>query len=207
MYRIKNTYRLIPVHPQDRVLQAMRWKGRIYVDPMLPFGLRSAPKIFNTVADALNWHLKRSGIPYILHYLDDFIIVAPPDSPLCQCYMDILMRECFILKVPIAAHKTDGPTAVIIFLGIIIDTLKGELRLPEEKLKRLKDLLREWSGRRSFVRKELESLIGLLNHACKVVRSGRSFLRRMLDLLHAVHHPPNSKTPIRLNAGFRADLA
>ena len=30
---IEAAYRLIPVHPQDRVLQGMRWKGMIYVDP------------------------------------------------------------------------------------------------------------------------------------------------------------------------------
>ena len=29
----------------------------------------------------------------------------------------------------------------------------------------------------------------------------------MIDLLHAVHHPPGSRNPIRLNASFRADLA
>ena len=50
---IEAAYRLIPVHPQDRLLQAMRWDGDIYADPMLPFGLRSAPKIFNALVDAL----------------------------------------------------------------------------------------------------------------------------------------------------------
>lgn len=44
---IVSAYRLIPVHPQDCPFQAMEWQGRIYVDPMLPFGLHSAPKIFN----------------------------------------------------------------------------------------------------------------------------------------------------------------
>ena len=53
---IESAYRLIPVHPQDRPLQAVRWQTHTYVDPMLPFGLRSAPKIFNAVADALAWH-------------------------------------------------------------------------------------------------------------------------------------------------------
>lgn len=48
------------------------------MDLMLPFGLRSAPKIFNAVANALAWHLQSEGIPHIHHYLDDFIIVAPP---------------------------------------------------------------------------------------------------------------------------------
>ena len=204
---IESAYRLLPVHPQDRVLQAMKWGGQVYIDPMLPFGLRSAPKIFNAVADALCWHLQQSGIHHLLHYLDDYIMVAPPDSPVCQYWLDILLRECSRLKVPIAAHKTDGPTTSITFLGIVIDTVQGELRLPAEKLQRLLELIRVWGERKACTRKELESLIGLLNHACKVVRSGRSFLRRMIDLLHAVHHPPNSRVPIRLNMGFRADLA
>ena len=204
---IEAAYRLIPVHPQDRPLLAMQWQGKLYVDPMLPFGLRSAPKIFNAVADALNWHFRQSGISLILHYLDDFIIIAPPDSPQCALALAILKAECKRLGVPIAAHKTEGPSTLITFLGILIDTISGLLRLPADKLCRLQSLLREWGDRKACSRKELESLVGLLNHACKVVRSGRSFLRRMLDLLHSVHHPPNSKTPIRLNRGFRSDLA
>ena len=75
---IESAYRLIPVHPQDRVLQGMQWEGAIYVDPMLPFGLRSAPKIFNAVAEALHWHLVQSGITHLYHYLDDYIMVAQP---------------------------------------------------------------------------------------------------------------------------------
>ena len=73
---IESAYRLIPVHPDDRLLQAVQWDNQIFVDPMLPFGLRSAPKIFNAVADAL--HLQQSGILLLYHYLDDFIIIAPP---------------------------------------------------------------------------------------------------------------------------------
>ena len=110
-------------------------------------------------------------------------------------------------RVPIASHKTEGPATVVTFLGILIDTGRGELRLPHDKLQRLKGRLDEWGDRNGCTRKELESLIGLLNHACKVVRLGRSFLRRMIDLLHAVHRPPFSKVPIRLSQGFRADLA
>ena len=204
---IESAYRLIPVHPQDRPLQAMQWEGKVYIDPMLPFGLRSAPKIFNAVADALNWCLQQSGIPCILHYLDDFIIIASPDSPDCAAFLAILEKVCRVLGIPLAAHKRVGPTTLLVFLGIEIDTITGELRLPADKLERLKTLLHEWGNRKSCSRKELESLVGLLNHACKVVRSGRSFLRRMLDLLHAVHHPPNSTIPIRLNKGFRSDLA
>ena len=106
--------------------------------------------------------------------------------------------------MPTAAHKREGPTTCIGILGIEIDSVEGQLCFPAEKLSRLQSLLQEWRNRKSCHRKELESLIGHLNH---VVRSGRSFLRRMIDLLHAVHAPSHSRTPIRLNVEFRSDLA
>lgn len=140
---IESAYRLIPVHPQDRPLQAVSWEGQIYIDSMLPFGLRSAPKIFNAVADALNWHLQESEITHIRHYLDDFIIVAPPNMDTCQHHLDILNQECQTLGVPIAEHKRDGPTTRITFLGIEIDSAKGQLQLPAEKLLRLRPSLQE----------------------------------------------------------------
>ena len=51
---IQSAYHLIQVHPQDRPLLGVSWRGSTFVDPMLPFGLRSAPKIFNAVADAIH---------------------------------------------------------------------------------------------------------------------------------------------------------
>ncbi len=93
---IEAAYRLISVHPHDRVLQGMEWDGKIYVDPCLRFGLRSAPKNFNAVADCLCWCLRQAGIQFVLHCLDDFIIVAPPDSDECARSVKILVpnSEC-----------------------------------------------------------------------------------------------------------------
>ena len=81
------------------------------------------------------------------------------------------------LGVPLALGKLDSPTTSLVFLGIIVDTVTGELNLPDEKLQCLHTLLQQWQSKRVCQRRELESLIGLLNHACKVVRPGRSFLR------------------------------
>ena len=49
---IRSAYRIVPVHPDDRHLLRMEWQGMVYIETALPFGLRSAPKIFNAVADA-----------------------------------------------------------------------------------------------------------------------------------------------------------
>ena len=68
---IKEAYRIVPVHPEDQHLLGVYWEGSLYVDKVLPFGLRSAPKIFSALADALQWILHRNGISKGLHYLDD----------------------------------------------------------------------------------------------------------------------------------------
>ena len=52
-FDIASAYRMVPVHPEDRPLLGMRWRGELLVDGALPFGLRSAPKLFTAVADAL----------------------------------------------------------------------------------------------------------------------------------------------------------
>ena len=77
-----NAYRILPVHPDDQPLLGVTWQGNVYMDRSLPFGLRSAPKIFNAVADFLAWILFCNGIQFVLHYLDDFLVIAPPGSAL-----------------------------------------------------------------------------------------------------------------------------
>ena len=131
---VESAYRLVPVHPQDRLLQAVQWEGQVYVDPMLPFGLRSAPKIFNAIADAFHWTLQQQGISHVLHYLDDFIIITPPGSTQCRDNLATLLRVTATLGIPIANHKTEGPAVTLTFLGIEVDTVAGELRLPADKL-------------------------------------------------------------------------
>ena len=78
---------------------------------------------------------------YLYHYLDDFIIVAPSQSSQCQQDLTLLQQECSRLGVPIAAHKTEGPSTSLVFVGVEIDTAVGELRIPEDKLRRLPSLL------------------------------------------------------------------
>ena len=200
---IEAAYRLVPVHPHDRPLLGMEWKGQIFVDLMLPFGLRSAPKIFNAIADALEWCIKTQGVANVHHYLDDFAIIGSPGSDEIHKSFSTRQSVCTRLGVPLAQHKTEGPATRITFLGITIDTQAGQLSLPDEKLERLRSLLVSWGDRKVCTKKELESLVGILNHACKVIRPGRSFLRRMFDLLKQ-HRKAYHK--IRLNREFRSDL-
>ena len=112
----------------------------MYVDPMLPFGLRPAPKIFNAVADALHWYLCQRGVTSLFHYLDDFIILAPPQSPRCRQDLSTLLQVCTELDIPIASHKTEAPASCLVFLGIEVDPMANELHLPKDKLCRMQTL-------------------------------------------------------------------
>ena len=84
--------------------------------------------------------------------------------------------------MPVAMNKLEAPTTSLTFLGIEIDTVKGQLSFPADKLGRLKDMLASWVARRSCTKRELLSLIGYLHHAAAVVKPGQVFLRRLIDL-------------------------
>ena len=119
---IRSAYRIVPVHPEDRQFLGMQWKGKLFIDTALPFGLRSAPKLFNALADALEWIMRSRGLRHLAHYLDDFITVGSPDSEECAHNLHLALSTCEELGVPVAGHKCEGPSTCLTFLGIEVDT-------------------------------------------------------------------------------------
>ena len=74
---LKDAFRMCPVNPADRHLLSIYWQGKFYVDKCLPFGLRSAPGIFNSIAEAIQWIAKEKfKVSYLIHYLDDFFTAS-----------------------------------------------------------------------------------------------------------------------------------
>ncbi len=206
---IESAFRLIPVHPEDYELLGMFWQGKYYYDKVLPFGLRSAPFLFNQLSDAVEWILiKECRISFVCHILDDFLLIEPkadtvPHEIPCQQSLSAMMLTFKNLNIPIAPGKTQGPTQVLEFMGITLDTLRMEARLPADKIDRLKEIFAQFESRHSCTLKQLQSLIGTLNFACKVVPPGRPFLQRMIDLTRNIKMPHHH---IKLNSGFFKDL-
>lgn len=97
---IKQAYRIIPTHPEDRRLLGMRWNKQMFVDKALPFGLRSAPLIFSAVADALQYMIQ-NGATFVNHYVDDFITVGAPKSSECADNFRIMHYTCDTAGAPV----------------------------------------------------------------------------------------------------------
>ena len=180
---IKSAYRIVPVHPDDRPLLGMLWKGVLYFNKYLPFGLRSAPKIFSALANALQWVFQQSGVMWIRHYLDDFVTVGTPSTQECNSNMELMLESCKGLRVPVAPAKCTSPAPVMVLLGFELDTIQMTVWLPVEKLQQTLALVREWAGRKACKKRELESLLGYLHHAAKVVLPGHTSVCRLIELL------------------------
>lgn len=200
---IQSAFRLCPVLPRDHHLLGMQWQGQYYYDRVLPFGLRSAPFIFNCLAEAVEWLARQRGITHIHHYLDDFFLAGSPHTDECASYLSSLTSLCNHLGIPLAEEKLEGPTTQLEYLGILLDSAKLEARLPEDKLQDLKAALTTWSARTPCTKQELLSFIGTLSFAAKVVPAGRTFLRRMIDLSTTAGHLHDT---ITLSEGLRLDI-
>ena len=200
---LKAAYRMVPVHPTDHHLLGIIWNEAVYVDTALPFGLRSAPKIFTAVADGLAWAMVCNGVRELLHYLDDFLVFGTAGAQEANLALTCAFETCRRLGFQVAPEKVEGPSTCLTFLGIEIDTVAYEVRLPSSKLSRLQELLNEWLSRRSSTRRQLQSLLGYLNHAATVVRPGRMFTRNLIEAIRRTDRPHHF---VRLNTQCRGDL-
>ncbi|PIO03004.1 hypothetical protein AB205_0198980, partial [Aquarana catesbeiana] len=87
------------------------------------------------------------------------------------------------LNVPTAEHKVEGPAHSITFLGVNLDTRPMQARLPPDKLTHIRSVLQDFTCAQGFTKKLLQSLLGKLNVAMKIISQGRSFISCLLVLL------------------------
>eukprot|EP00117_Sycon_ciliatum_P046984 scpid28771/ scgid33601/ Gag-Pro-Pol polyprotein; Pr160Gag-Pro-Pol; Matrix protein p19; Capsid protein p24; Nucleocapsid protein p15-pro; Protease; p1; Reverse transcriptase/ribonuclease H; Integrase len=191
---IRNAFRLCPVAPCDWPLLGIFWQGQFYHDKVLPFGLRSAPYIFDKFATAVQFILEDAcHLSQLLHYLDDFLNVSPPHLPVAEHHRSLILDMLRYLQIPVASEKVEGPSTCLTFLGLELDSLTFEIRLPSAKhgayLGKVNGLLQ--SGMAS--RRELASVLGNLSFAARAIPVGRTFLRRLYDLDRATSNLPKHK--------------
>ena len=134
----------------------------------------------------------------LLHYLDDFIAFLAPDidpAPY-KDYFDFLCKTLGISN----NEKKKKRGQVVVFLGIELDSLLMEARLPSDKLDKAKLWVTRILSYDVIEYDDLQSLTGFLSFATKVVGPSHVFLCHLFDALaHCQRH-------IRLCSQIKADL-
>ncbi len=189
----------VRVREEDQRLLGFCWEGKFYKYKYMPWGLSTAPGLFQEATAAVAAHLRKQGLQVIV-YLDDFLLVAP-DLATATAQLARLYAELHSLGLTINMKKSSVvPTQQIKFLGLEIDSVAGELRVPAEKvaltLTELNEFKLQHAGRARVPLKALQSLVGRLSFLSRAVRSGRVYLRHMWDAIkqqatgpHAHGHP------------------
>lgn len=202
---IEHAYKLVPIHPEDYELLGFSIDNKYYFDRTLPMGLSCSCQLFEKFSSALHWILQsKLGVQGCVHILDDFLFVGPPGSSACKRSLMSFYELSASLGVPIKEDKTVHPTTTITFLGLELDSVLMEIRLPLDKLVKIRTQLLSMTKCKKVSLVQLQSLIGLLNFACLAVVPGRTFLRRIIDLTIGLRKPHHVK---RLNVSARADIA
>lgn len=197
---IKDAYRNLPVHPVDQLLQGIVHDGKLYFDKALAFGARSSCGIFCRFADIIAWIAHNNGIPAIIHYVDDFLIISNPTNTADKAKFLTLLED---LKIPIKVQKLEGPSTRLIYLGFEIDSVNMTASLSAQRRHQLLDYLNKWKKKKSAHSREIRSLVGYLLWACQVLPRARPFAQRFLDLQNRTH---NVDRYVNLGRDLRADL-
>lgn len=203
---IKSAFRLLPVHPHDYHLLGFKLDGQYYFDRCMPFGARSSCANFERFSKLLNYctKLHSTADSDCDHYLDDFIFMGRAHTTACYDLLDRFTSLCDELGVPLAHEKQEGPTTTLTYLGLVIDTEKMEVRVPQDKVQKALRSLKNLLSRRKVTLKELQSIIGSLSFLSRAIRPGRTFLQRLIALTRKVRRPHHY---VQISSGARLDTS
>ena len=201
---IMNAFRILPIHPDSYRLFGFQWQDMYYFDKCVPMGCSESCQIFEKLSVALQWIVcNKFGTTHMSHILDDFMFFGKPNTNECLLGLNSFLQLAKSVNIDVKHEKTIFPSTQVELHGLLVDTKKMEISLPQDKLSKARDLVRDMSHRKGTTLRELQSLIGYLNFCTKVVAPGRPFLRRLIDLTKGATRPNHN---IRLNNQARADL-
>ena len=203
----------IPVRPQDFELLGSTFlrydpttklsQKEYYYDRVLQFGARSSPKLFSDFAMATKCIMHVNGATFAEHYLDDYITMGAACSSECADNLQVMIDTCGDLGFSLNPKKMCQPTTVMEYLGIILDTDLLQARISSERLEEVLNELNEWRHRLTATKRQILSLVGKLTFVSRVVRPGRTFVRRMISLASKAPHLHHK---VRLTKDFQQDV-
>ena len=114
------------------------------------------------------------------------------------------LQICEEINFPVALDKTVWSSQIIIFLGMLLNSVNQTVSIPREKCNKALNLLYKLvpEDKKKATVLQIQQLTGLLNHLGRVLVRGRSFTKCMCakisGKLKQYHH-------VRLDAEFKLD--
>ena len=201
---MKSYYMQLPSEWASAPLMALTWRDCLFIHRRLPFGCRSSCLHAQRVTDAMCRIHKSNSKSDISGYVDDFgSIVALLRSSSAFQQFRALAKELGVLET---LDKLMVPDKIRVFLGLLYNLCDMTLSLPDDKLSRAIDMLQNWLEKEDCTEKQVQSLLGHLNHVTTVIHAGRPFTSRFIDILKAKSFPavitPDLKQDIETWIGF-----
>ena len=166
--------------------------GRYYffLDKCVPFGAAVSCQLFQHFSNALAFVIKKiTGQPN-LNYLDDFFFLHLLRTN-CDYILSKFVHLCKMINLPISPEKTSKAGTRMVFLGLLLDTVKQMIFIPIEKIEKALNMIDYVLNKKSkkIKLKQLQQLCGYLNFLSKAVVPGRTFTRRIYSFGSALTKP------------------
>ena len=149
-----------------------------FMDKCLPFRASISSAHFQSFSDAVAHILRKKTGCELVNYLDDFLFAAFLKA-LCDTQIQQFLDICKSINFPVSIEKTFWGSTVMVFLGLLINTVKRIVCVPEEKISKallLIDTMLE-SRKGKVTVKQVQQICGLLNFLGRAVVLGRAFTR------------------------------
>ena len=179
---LSRCYKQFYIDPSDFALMGFTFEDKFFFDCTLSMGSRSSARCCQRVTSAVVFIHAQFGY-FAINYLDD-LGGADSAERAEAAYMELrqLLRDFGLCEAP---NKSCAPTCCMVFLGIEVNTILLTLSIPRNKLQEILYVLSKWADKDTATLNEIQKLAGLLNFACRCIRSGRVYLACILNFLRA----------------------
>jgi len=158
---LKDAYYFLPINMKFRKYLRFKWNENLYEFTCLPFGLSIAPFIFAKLTKPIVSILRKNGNVSVV-YLDDFWLCGE-SYQLCHQNVTETIKLLSYLGFVINYTKSDLiPKQEITYLGLIFNSEKYQVSLPDAKIEKLRLHLNKLIWKDVCTIQKLAILIGLL---------------------------------------------
>lgn len=182
---LANGFLQLPIQVAERKYLGFRnpVDGRFGVVKRLPFGLRSAPFLFASFTHAIKEAAKQVLNITTQVYIDDWLLTNRNRPELMDDFTEF-SEFLNYLGVTIQHEKTEGPSQIVTYLGLQLDTCNKRILLPEQKrikyLLGLQDILQG----KAKTMAALAKTAGRLVHIATVHKAGAANIQPLWDVLY-----------------------